>query len=146
MTEYKPGQYLTLEFPDGTGAFTLVVPRHPDAIISLIDREASAGPTVTHVNGEPVHETPTLPTEPGAYQAERGRQVFLLNREGDWFDADGTPSFGHGNSPEDYRTLTRLVTLDEARPIIAAEVVAVLKKDGAFATAGWIREEFGVSE
>lgn len=134
MTEYKPGQRLTLAHDDGTVLVGTVLSQYDvttnedemwfdaqnlqrfrlDGILSRF--------RVTHIDGQPVPETPTLPTEPGAYQAERGRQVFLLNREGDWFDADGTPSFGHGNPPEDYGTLTRLMTLDEARPIIAREI------------------------
>lgn len=52
---------------------------------------------------------PELPTEPGAYHGSRHNSIFLLNREGNWFDVDGTPSDGHGNNPEDYLPLVRMV-------------------------------------
>lgn len=153
MTEYNPGQRLTLAHDDGSmivGTYGRDVVREEKWLIwaggvdpfgALVER----GFRVTHLDGEPLPEAPALPSQDGAYGP--------FDLDGDvWYYAtyEEVPrGFVEANwEPEYWHPVG---TLDEHRPIIAAEVFHWFEqayRDLANPTRALpdARDHFGVSE
>lgn len=156
MTEYKPGQRLTLTHEEWPAPLVWTVYRdgryieHP-GLGGMFLHQLEEGVSITHVDGYPVPETPPLPTEPGIYVPREvgsvaGRIYRLSLGSNEW------SSWGRTDEEAARDVLgvdpVRVMTLDEARPTIAAEVTDWMRSAHLIGRepADVTRDHFGVSE
>lgn len=133
MTEYKPGQRLTLTHEAWPAPLIWTVYRdgryieHP-GLGGMFLHQLEEGVSITHVDGYPIAEIPTLPTLIGAaiqWPPYGDLRTVALRTGSDGWQVTGRPGYASNHeilSMVGYQGFLPLVTLDEARPIIAREI------------------------